>query len=42
MAKAVCRAFLLPQVTEGGVRAMWKQVRYGERAKSGSGKGRVV
>ena len=32
MAKAGCRESLLPQVTEGGVRAYWKGVRSKERA----------
>ena len=32
MAKAGCRESLLPQVTEGGVRAYWKDVRSRERA----------
>ena len=42
MAKAGCRESLLPQVTEGGVRAYWKDVRSGERAQRGLGSGRVV
>ena len=42
MAKAGCSESLLPQVTEGGVRAYWKGVRSGERAQLGLGSGRVV
>ena len=42
MAKAGGRESLLPQVTEGGVRAYWKGVRSGERAQRGLGSGRVV
>ena len=42
MAKAGCRESLLLQVTEGGVRAYWKDVRSGERAQRGLGSGRVV
>ena len=42
MAKAGCREPLLPQVTEGGVRAYWKDVRRRERAQRGLGSGRVV
>ena len=42
MAKAGCREPLLPQVTEGGVRAYWKDVRRRERAQRGLGFGRVV
>ena len=42
MAKAGCRESLLPQVTEGGVRAYWKDVRSRERAQRGLGSGRVV
>ena len=42
MAKAGCRESLLPQVTEGGVSAYWKEVRSGERAQRGLGSGRVV
>ena len=42
MAKAGCRESILPQVTEGGVRAYWKDVRNGERAQRGLGYGRVV
>ena len=42
MAKAGCRGSLLPQVTEGGVRAYWKDVRSRERAQRGLGSGRVV
>ena len=33
MAKAGCRESLLPQVTQGGVRANWKDVRSSERAQ---------
>ena len=42
MAKAGCRDSLLPQVTEGGVRAYWKDVRSRERAQRGLDSGRVV
>ena len=42
MAKAGCRESLLPQVTEGGVRAYWKDVRSRERAQRGLGSGPVV
>ena len=42
MAKAGCRDSLLPQVTEGGLRAYWKDVRSRERAQRGLGSGRVV
>ena len=42
MAKAGCRESLLPQVTEGGVRAYWKGIRSGERAQRGLGSGRLV
>ena len=42
MAKAGCRESLLPQVTEGGVRAYWKDVRSRERAQRGLGSGWVV
>ena len=42
MAQAGCREPLLPQVTEGGVRAYWKDVRHRERAQRGLGSGRVV
>lgn len=42
MAKAGCRESLLPQITEGGVRAMWKRVRQSKRARMGLGLGRVV
>ena len=42
MAKEGCRESLLPQVTEGGVRAYWKDVRSRERAQRGLGSGRVV
>ena len=42
MAKAGCRESLLPQVTEGGVRAYWKDVRSRERAQRGLGSGRIV
>ena len=42
MAKVGGRESLLPQVTEGGVRAYWKGVRSGERAQRGLGSGRVV
>ena len=42
MAKAGCRESLLPQITEGGVRAYWMGVRSGERAQRGLGSGRVV
>ena len=42
MAKAGCRESLLPQITEGGVRAYWKDVRARERAQRGLGSGRVV
>ena len=31
MAKTRCRESLLPQVTEGGVKAYWKEVRGRER-----------
>ena len=34
-AKAGCRESLLPQITEGGVRAYWKDVRAKERAQRG-------
>ena len=42
MAKAGCRDPLLPQVTEGGVRAYWKDVRHRERSQWGLGSGRVL
>ena len=42
MAKAGCRESLLPQVTEGGVRVYWKEVRSRERAQLGLGSGGVV
>ena len=42
MAKAGYRESLLPQVTEGGVRAYWKDVRSRERAQRGLGSGRVM
>ena len=42
MAKAGCRESLLPQVTEGGVRAYWNDVRSQGRAQQGLGSGRVV
>ena len=42
MAKAGCRESLLLQVTEGGVRAYWKDVRSRDRAQRGLGSGRVV
>ena len=42
MAKEGCRESLLPQVTEGGVRAYWKDVRSREREQRGLGFGRVV
>ena len=42
MAKAGYRESLLPQVTEGGVRAYWKDVCSRERAQRGLGSGRVV
>ena len=42
MAKAGCRESLLPQVTEGGVRAYWKDVRSRERAQRGLSSGRVM
>ena len=41
-AKAGCRESLLPQVTEGGVRSYWRDVRSRERAQRGLGTGRVV
>ena len=41
-AKAGCRESLLPQITEGGVGAYWKDVRATERAQRGLGSGRVV
>ena len=41
-AKAGCRESLLPQITEGGVRAYWKDVRARERAQWGLESGRVV
>ena len=41
-AKAGCRVSLLPQVTEGGVRALWKRVRQGRWARNGLGLSRVV
>ena len=42
MAKAGCRESLLPHITEGGVCAMWTDLRGRERSRSGSGMGRVV
>ena len=42
MAKTGCRESLQPQITEGGVRAYWKDVRSGERAQRGLGSGQVV
>ena len=42
MAKTGCREPLLPQVTEGGVKAYWKEVRGRERAQQGLGSGRVL
>ena len=41
-AKAGCRESLLPQISEGGLRAYWKDVRARERAQRGLGSGRVV
>ena len=41
MAKAGCRESLLPQITEGGVRAYWKGLGARERAQRGLGSGRV-
>ena len=41
-AKAGCGESLLPQITEGGVSAYWKDVRARERAQRGLGSGRVV
>ena len=42
MAKAKCWESLLPQITEGRVRAYWKGVRSGVRAQRGLGSRRVV
>ena len=42
VAKAGCRESILPQVTEDGVRAYWKDVRSQQRAQRGLGSGRVV
>ena len=42
MAKTGCRESFLPQVTEDGVRAYWKEARGRERAQQGLGSGRVV
>ena len=42
IAKTGCRESLLPQVTEGGVRAYWKAVRGRVRAQQGLGSGWVV
>ena len=42
IAKAGCREPLAPQVTEGGVRAYWKDVRSRERVQRGLGSGQVV
>ena len=42
MAKAGCMESLLPQVTQGGVRAYWKDIRSRERARRGLGSARVV
>lgn len=42
MAKAGCRASLLPQVTEDGVWPMWQGVQPGERVRPRLGMGRVV
>ena len=42
MAKAGCRESLVPQMTEGGVRAYWKDVRSRERAQQYLGYRRVV
>lgn len=42
MAKAGCRASLLPQVTEGGVWPMWQSVQQGERVRPRLGMGIVV
>ena len=41
MVKARCRKSLLPSVTEGGVRANWKDVRSRERTHQGLGSERV-
>ena len=42
MAKAGCRESLLPQITEGGVRARWKDIRGRGWAATGPGMGWVV
>ena len=42
MAKVGCRASLLPQVTKGGVRALWEAVTVGEWSQLCLGMGRVV
>ena len=42
LAKAGCRESLLPQVTDGGVWAYWKDVPSRGRAQRGLGSGRVV
>lgn len=42
MAKAGCRESLLPQITEGGVRARWKDIRGRGWAATGLGMGWVV
>ena len=42
MAMVGCRESLLPQVTEGGVRAYWTDVRSWDRAQPGLGSGRGV
>ena len=42
MAKEGCRAFGDPQVMEGGVRALWKWLRAGQRKTVGLGAGRAT
>ena len=41
LAKAGCKKHGLAWVTEGGVRALWKRLRSGERLVAGLGAGRV-
>ena len=42
MAKEGCRAIGDPQVTEGGVRALWRRLRSGQRKVVGLGAGRAT
>ena len=42
LAKARCGGGGIPRVTEGGLRALWKTLRAGERTVSGLGAGRIA